>query len=40
MKKALEEAKLELILIDNDVIVTSGAGSGEDEVYGGDDPEL
>ena len=34
MKKALEEAKLELILIDNDIIVTSGAGAGEYEESG------
>lgn len=31
MKKKMEEAKLELVLIDNDIIVTStGAGTGEE----------
>lgn len=40
MKKALEEAKLELVLIDNDIIVTSGeAGSGEGS-GNGDGPEF
>lgn len=34
MKKALEEAKLELIIIDNDIITTSDGGAGEGDDNG------